>query len=92
LLGEDGAPESYNFKITDYISNLLDGATEEFPTLELKVFNQITDVPLSGAGVLDVNVKTYNWNPRSVLLLNGESAANGVGKAQLKISYTERKK
>lgn len=92
LIGEDGTPESYNFKITDYISNLLDGATEEFPTLELKVFNQITDVPLSGAGVLDVNVKTYNWNPRSVLLLNGESAANGVGKAQLKISYTERKK
>jgi hypothetical protein len=91
LLDEEGVPESYNFKITDYLSNLLDGTADNFPTLELKVFNRITDVPINGLGALDVNVKSYNWNPRSVLLLNGEST-NGVGKAQLKISYTEKKK
>jgi hypothetical protein len=90
-LDEDGAPERYNFRITDYISNLLDGTADDFPTLELKVFNNITDLPVNGSGVLDVNVKTYNWNPRSVLLLNGDHATNGVGKAQLKISYTEKK-
>ena len=91
LLDEEGAPERYNFKITDYISNLLDGTGDDFPTLELKVFNNITDLPVNGSGVLDLNVKTYNWNPRSVLLLNGDNATNGVEKAQLKISYTEKK-
>ena len=90
-LDKEGAPERYNFRITDYISNLLDGTADDFPTLELKVFNNITDLPVNGSGVLDVNVKTYNWNPRSVLLLNGDHATNGVGKAQLKISYTEKK-
>jgi hypothetical protein len=53
------------------------------------VFNTTTDVPTSSTGPLEVNVKTYNWNPRSVLLLNGNKAANGVNKAQLKISYTK---
>jgi hypothetical protein len=92
LLDEDGTPERYSFKITDYISNLLDGTAAAVPTLELKVFNKVTDLPVNGSGALDVSVKTYNWNPRAVLLLNGDNTTNGVKKAQLKISYTEKKK
>ena len=92
LLDEDGTPERYNFKVTDYISNLLDGTNDDLPTLELKVFNKVTDLPVNGSGALDVSVKTYNWNPRAVLLLNGDNTTNGVKKAQLKISYTEKKK
>jgi hypothetical protein len=92
LLDEDGTPERYNFKVTDYISNLLDGTNDDLPTLELKVFNKATDLPVNGSGALDVSVKTYNWNPRAVLLLNGDNTTNGVKKAQLKISYTEKKK
>ena len=84
--------ERYNFKVTDYISNLLDGTNDDLPTLELKVFNKVTDLPVNGSGALDVSVKTYNWNPRAVLLLNGDNTTNGVKKAQLKISYTEKKK
>jgi hypothetical protein len=89
FLGEEEKPESYNFKITDYISGVLNGSIDDISTLELKVFNTTTDVPTSSTGPLEVNVKTYNWNPRSVLLLNGNKAANGVNKAQLKISYTK---
>tara|TARA_B110000285_G_scaffold48914_1_gene55478 strand:- start:48 stop:1724 length:1677 start_codon:yes stop_codon:yes gene_type:complete len=92
LLDEDGTPERYNFKVTDYISNLLDGTNDDLPTLELKVFNKVTDLPVNGSGALDVSVKTYNWNPRAVLLLNGDNTTNGIKKAQLKISYTEKKK
>jgi hypothetical protein len=89
FLDEENNPESYNFKITDYISSLIDGSNNDFSTLELKVFNTTTDVPLSSTGALDLNVKTYNWNPRSVVLLNGDKATNGTKKAQLKISYTK---
>jgi len=89
FLGEEEKPESYNFKITDYISGIFNGSIDDISTLELKVFNTTTDVPTSSTGPLEVNVKTYNWNPRSVLLLNGDKAANGANKAQLKISYTK---
>jgi hypothetical protein len=85
FLSEEEKPESYNFKITDYISSVLDGSIDAFSTLELKVFNTITDLPVNSTGALDVNVKTYNWNPRSVLLLKGSTAA------QLKISYSKNK-
>ena len=84
FLSEEEKPESYNFKITEYISSLLDGSIDDFSTLELKVFNTLTDTPE------DLNVKTYNWNPRSVVLLNGDKAANGIKKAQLKISYSKK--
>ncbi|MFQ3182410.1 MAG: hypothetical protein ACI9Z4_002020 [Polaribacter sp.] len=85
FLSEEEKPERYNFKITDYISSLLDGSMDNFSTLELKVFNTNTDLPVTSTGILDVNVKTYNWNPRSVVLLNGDTAA------QLKISYSKNK-
>ena len=87
LINEDEEKKSvsYNFIITDYISSALNGSIDNFSTLELKVFNSITDSPVSPGGVFDGKVKTYNWNPRSVVLLNGD-------KAQLKISYSKKKK
>jgi hypothetical protein len=90
FLSEEEKPEGYNFKITEYVSSLLDGSIDDFSTLELKVFNTLTDTPISVTGALDLNVKTYNWNPRSVILLNGDKAANGIKKAQLKISYSKK--
>jgi hypothetical protein len=90
FLNEENKPESYNFKVTDYISSLFDGSIDAFSTLELKVYNTTTDIPASSTGVLNVNVKAYNWNPRSVILLNGDKAANGNNKAQLKISYSRK--
>lgn len=87
LENSDKKPEKYTIRITDYISEILKG-NEPVSPLTLKVYNQ-TDAPVSNR-TLDTIVKTYNWNPRGVTLLNN-SAVNGDKKAVLKISYTEEK-
>lgn len=79
-------PEKYTFKITDYLTNLLN--REDNTTIDplvLKVFNP-TDTP-------SVNplVSTYNWNPRGVTLLDGDETTNGTKRAILKISYSKEK-
>jgi len=82
----DGNVEKYTFKLTDYISNILNGETDYSPTLKLKVYNP-TDEPTS---TTDTIFRNYNWNPKAVTLYN-----NTVGdidkKAVLKISYSEIK-
>jgi len=85
-LSDDKKPNKYTFRITDYVSDLLSGKTDYAPVLGLKVFNP-TDGP---ASAIDTVIKTYNWNPKTVMLLNHQSA-NGIRRAQLKISYTEKK-
>ncbi|WP_299666863.1 DUF4270 family protein [uncultured Polaribacter sp.] len=77
-------PEDYTFKITDYISDIMDRSSDDFSPLVLKVFN-VTDNPVI-TGFLNQNVLQYNWNPRSVVLFN----ENGDKKARLKISYTKK--
>lgn len=80
-------PENYTFKITDYISDLLDGSSTDFSPLGLKVFNT-TDSPLiSNNRLITEKVPQYNWNPRSVVLFN----ENGTKKAQLKLTYTQKR-
>jgi len=79
----DGVPNSYRFRITDYISDLLSGESNYNPPLGLKVYNP-TDTPEAR---LDTVVGTYNWNPKAITLKN-HSAANGDRRARLKISYT----
>lgn len=81
----DKKPEKYNFRITDYISKVISGKAK-LATLELKVRNG-TDSP---GNPNDTIVRNYNWNPRSIIL-HDHAAANGVRRAQLKISYTEKK-
>lgn len=83
-------PEKYTFSITDYISRLL--RAEENTTIDpliLKVYNP-TDNPIVDR-TIDTNVKSYNWNPRAVTLLNGNEVSNGTRKAVLKISYSKEK-
>ena len=82
---EDNKKDRYTFKITDYISNLLNGNTTYNPELRLKVYNP-TDEPVSTS---DTIFRQYNWSPKAVTLLNNENT-NGVRKAKLKISYTEK--
>lgn len=84
---ENNKKDRYNFRITDYVSDLLSGKTNYNPTLALKVFT-ISDVP---AIVGDTIYNRYNWNPKAVSILNGDKAVNGTRRAQLKISYTEKK-
>ncbi|WP_028888694.1 DUF4270 family protein [Tenacibaculum ovolyticum] len=89
-LSEDDKPEKYNFRITDYLSDLLDGTTSDISPLILKVHNDPTDNAIK-SNALDINVRTYNWNPRGVTLLNGNETANGVKRAVLKVSYSKEK-
>lgn len=87
FLNRDGDrnPDSYTFKITDYISELFSGDLNDLQPLGIKVFNQ-RDLPTSSQDTL---VETYNWNPKAVMLLNHE-LTNGVRRATLKISYSEK--
>ena len=89
-LSDDGTPEKYSFRLTDYLSDLLDGTTSDISPLVLKVHNNPTDNPVI-SGILNTNVSTYNWNPRGVTLLDGNETANGTKRAVLKISYSKEK-
>lgn len=84
-LSSERKPDKYTFKITDYVSDLLSGATSYLPPLTLKVANP-TDFPTL---TTDTIVRTYNWNPKAVMLLN-HLQTHGDRRAQLKISYSEK--
>ncbi|WP_299119908.1 DUF4270 family protein [uncultured Tenacibaculum sp.] len=87
----DDKPNKYNFRITDYISDLLSNTTDDISPLILKVYNTPTDNAFGTNNSLDTNVKTYNWNPRGVTLLDGNETANTTRRAVLKISYSKEK-
>jgi len=82
-LDDSKRPDSYSFKITDYISELLAGNVTDIPQLGVRVLNP-TDLPVS---LVDSIVRNYNWSPKAVMLLNNDPI-NGARRAQLKISYT----
>ncbi|GGG92714.1 hypothetical protein GCM10011416_07100 [Polaribacter pacificus] len=86
-LADDKRPDKYVFKITDYVSDLLNGTINYNPTLNLKVSNP-TDFPET---ITDTIVKVYSWNPKAITLLNHDKNANGDRRAQLKISYSIKK-
>ena len=86
LVITDDKPDYYTFKITDYVSDLLNGKTDYNPVLGLKVLNS-SDIP---SAAIDSLVTNYSWNPKAVTLLNHLNA-NGVRKARLKISYSKKK-
>lgn len=82
---DDNNPYSYTFKITDYVSELLSGDSNDLPLLGIRVFNS-TDLPISSA---DTIVRNYNWNPKAVMLLN-QNTLNTAKRPQLKISYSKK--
>lgn len=84
-VSSDRKPDSYTFRITNYIANLLNGSTDFSPDLKLKVFNP-TDFPST---LTDTIISDYNWNPKAVMLLN-HLQTNGDRRAQLKISYSKK--
>ena len=86
-LSDDRQPDLYNFRITDYVSDLLSGDSNYSPELGVKVYNS-SDSP-SGL-VSDTVVAKYNWNPRMVTLLD-HSEENDTRKARLKITYSTEK-
>jgi hypothetical protein len=81
---ENNKKDHYTFRITDYLSDILSGATDYNPPLRLKVYNT------SDTQITDTIFKNYNWNPKTISILNGDENLNGVRRAQLKISYTKK--
>ena len=91
FLGDDdqGKPKEYVIRITDYVSNLVSGQSDDNTPLVLKVYNLGTDASVVN-NFIQTEVRTYNWNPRGVTLFN-HSATNGELRAKLIISYSEEK-
>ncbi len=87
VLSSDSKPDNYTFRITDYVSDLLNGNSSYNPVLGLKVFN-FTDAPIT---INDTIMRNYNWNPKAVTLLNHDETLNGERRARLKISYSIKK-
>lgn len=83
-LTENNDPDFYEFKITDYISDILNGNDNYFTKFVVKVASP-TDYP-RGA---DTIVTNYNWNPKGITLFNGNTT-NGDKRIKLKISYSEK--
>jgi len=75
----------YKFRITDYITRLLDGSTtKNIDNLGLKLYNS-GDYPSSAN---DTIVGSASWNPRGVVLYGGTDEAK---KPVLKINYSYQK-
>jgi hypothetical protein len=84
---ENGDPEKYTFKITNYLSKVLnDFDPKELSQLGLKVFNP-SDVPVQ---ILDVEVQDYSWTPKGIVL-HGNDSEDIDKRIQLEVVYTERK-
>ena len=82
-LDSQNKPDRYTFNITDYISELLAGTTNDLPMLGVRVINP-TDLPVS---VIDTIVRSHNWNPKAIMLLN-QNTQDVSRKAKLTIAYS----
>ncbi|MEN8125770.1 MAG: DUF4270 domain-containing protein [Bacteroidota bacterium] len=83
---EDGNPKSYKFRITQYISSIIDADDPNEPsTLSLKTFNA-TDTP--DFAVLDSVVKDYSYIPKGVVL-HGNSTSDIDKRLKLEIFYSK---
>ena len=81
----DGNPYKYEFRITDYISELLKtNEPVDLVKLGLKVYNP-SNFP---ASPIDTKVDEYSWNPKGVVLFGTDESA-GDKKVTFEISYTE---
>lgn len=83
---DNGNKDRYVFKLTDYISELLNGNISKSSTLKLKTFNP-SDNPVSEIDTIFTN---YSWNHKAVTLFNHD-VSNGARKATFKISYSIKK-
>ena len=83
---DNDKPYKYVFKITDYISELLNlSDPEDLFTFGIKTYN-LTDSPSS---TTDTAIDNYNWNPQGVVLFNENGDSAGDKKIELEILYTK---
>jgi hypothetical protein len=73
----------YKFRITDYITKLLEGTnTKNADNLGLKIYNP-GDYPTT-----DTLIRTSNWNPRGVVLYGGAQLDTDGKRLKLQINYS----
>lgn len=83
---EAGNPISYKFRITDYITKILDDIDPiELKQLALKVFN-ISDIPTQ---IIDVKVEDYSWTPKGIIV-HGSNSEVVDKRVKLELIYTAR--
>lgn len=81
----EGNPYRYNFRITDYISDILnDDDASNLVQLGINVFNP-TDAP---ANIEDTSIKLFNWNPQGVVLYD-QNESHGDKRVTLEILFSE---
>ena len=82
---DDGNPESYKFRITFFVSDLVKSTnTEESTKLALRNY-LTTDVPT--VGVLDTIIQDFNWIPKGAVL-KGNLPSLEDKRMKLQIYYT----
>lgn len=85
---DNGDPELYKFRITDYITNILKQENPiEASNLAVKAYSSY-DIP-SFVRVSDTIVKPFNWNPKGVAIFGNKELS--AKKLSLEIFYTEPK-
>lgn len=82
----DGNPEKYKFRITDYLSRVLD-ADDPIPMSKLTLRNYLsTDSP--NLSLLDTVSKDWNWIPKGVVLYGNRPEDNDK-RIKLELYYSE---
>jgi len=84
VLNEE-VPEKYTFRITKYISELLDESNPKEPS-KFALRNYVnTDIQIT---ILDTVVKPYNWIPKGVVL-HGNKSSNTDKRIRLELFYSK---
>ena len=85
---DDGNPESYKFRITHYITDVLD-LTDPVKLSKLALKNFVTtDIPT--IAFLDTVVRDYNWIPKGVVL-KGNLPELDAKRIKLELFYSKSK-
>ena len=83
---ESGNPISYKFRITNYITAILDEVDPiDVKQLAVKVFN-VSDIPTQ---LNDIHVEDYNWSPKGIIV-HGNNSEDVDKRIKLELIYSEK--
>jgi len=86
LYDDEGKPEKYKFRITNYITRVIKG-DEPVALSKMALKNYlVTDEP-DGA-ILDTIVQNWNWTPKGIVL-HGNRPADNDKRIKLEIFYSK---
>ena len=83
---DDGNPELYKFRITDYLTNMIRGE-EPIALSKLALKNNVRTDDLN-TSILDTTVQKWNYIPKGVVL-HGNRPADNNKRIKLEIFYSQ---